>query len=62
MTYQTRSETTGILYHRDLASALEYASNNPDVWKVSVIGELEIRLIRTSEGWTYEDIFGNRYK
>ena len=70
MLFQTRSEERGIETFDSLNKALDHASWNKDVWKISfsVIefndGDMtvaRIRLIRTTEGWTYEDIFGNRF-
>ena len=60
--YQTRSETNGIHFYPTLESALFAAMMDETVWKVSfnVDVDTRIRLVRSRNGWVYEDILGNR--
>lgn len=58
MAIQTRSETTGIRNHLTLQDALAAARDDEIIWKISF--EIEdgtrVRLVKTSEGWTYENV------
>lgn len=59
---QTRSETTGLMFHRTLDDAFKRAKRDDSVWKISFYAHdgTRIRLIRITQGWLYEDINGNR--
>ena len=60
--FQTRSEENGLKMHDTFIDALIEGAKDKTVWKISfdtVTKEL-IRLVRTSEGWTYEAITGSR--
>ena len=59
---QTRNEVSKILNHDTLEKAFDHTLLDTTVWKISfdaATGE-RVRLIKTSEGWTYEDIMGER--
>lgn len=63
MAIQTRSEHNGISEHKTLQDALALARGDETIWKISF--EIEdgtrVRLVKTSDGWAYENIFtGNR--
>lgn len=65
MSIQTRSETGEINFHKTLQDALDVAANDQTIWKISF--EIEdgsrIRLVRTLEGWTYENVMtGSRVR
>jgi myo-inositol-hexaphosphate 3-phosphohydrolase len=63
MAIQTRSEKTGLGYHKTLQDALFCAREDISIWKISFDIEdgTRVRLVKTSDGWTYENIFtGNR--
>lgn len=62
MEIQTRSEMNGLRFYRTLESAFADALYDKTVWKISFNAEdgSRIRLIRTPDGWIYEDINGNR--
>ena len=62
MKYQTRSEVNGINFHLTLEEAFQRAEVDDSIWKISFNAEdgTRVRLIRTNEGWTYQDILGNR--
>lgn len=55
---QTRSEGNGIQQHKTLQDALSVSRDDPTIWKISF--EIEdgtrVRLVRTPEGWTYENV------
>jgi hypothetical protein len=60
---QTRNHLGEILDHKTLQDALAHAREDQTVWKISfeIIDGSRVRLIKTDEGWTYENIFtGNR--
>jgi len=58
MEIQTRSQTGEIKFYNSLTSALADAKEDKKVWKVSFNAEdgERIRLIRTIEGWVYENV------
>lgn len=59
---QTRSISGELKYHNTLTEALIYAKANEGVWKISFSFEEErVRLVRSPEGWVYEDIHENRF-
>ncbi len=57
---QTRSESTGIGQHLTLQDALRASRDDVTIWKISYDIEdgTRVRLIRTIEGWVYENIMG----
>jgi len=58
MEVQTRSESNGIQFHQTFSEALAAARNDSEIWKISFSlenGE-RVRLVSTSEGWTYENV------
>ena len=58
MEYQTRDHDGECRVFPSFKEAIEYAESNPDVWKVSFTtpeGD-RIRLVETSDGWTYDPI------
>lgn len=59
---QTRNEHGEIDQWETLQAAFNYASLDPEVWKISFstdTGE-PVRLIKTDQGWLYETVFGDR--
>lgn len=60
--FQTRSHKEDIKQFTFLKECFEEAKKDPEVWKISFNAPdgNRIRLIRTEEGWLYEDVMGNR--
>ena len=58
MEIQTRSEMNGLKFYKSLSYAFRAAKHDPTIWKISFNAEdgSRIRLVRTSQGWVYEDI------
>jgi len=58
--FQTRSEETGLNEHKTLADALEAASKDQSIWKISFTirdTNERVRLVRKYEQyWVYEPI------
>lgn len=64
MEVQTRSEENGLKFYSTLTDAFRAAQIDTSVWKISfnAYDGTRVRLVRTSEGWIYEDITGVRPK
>ena len=56
--FQTRSEENGIQTYITLIEALDMARRDNTIWKISfdAFNGERIRLVKTIEGWTYENV------
>jgi len=54
---QTRSETTGMAYHKTFDAAFKAAEKDKTIWKISWgDGDNRIRMVRDRNAWKYEPI------
>jgi hypothetical protein len=52
---QTRSEETGLKFHKTIREALDYAEKDKTVWKISFSsGKERVRLVKDNEDWKLE--------
>jgi len=56
--FQTRSEDGTLQNFKTLQDALEAGRNDLTIWRISfeIADGTRIRLLRTNEGWTYENV------
>lgn len=64
MEVQTRSEENGLKFYSTLTDAFRASMLDSTIWKISFNAwdGTRVRLVRTSDGWVYEDISGMRPK
>lgn len=61
MKIQTRNEAGKIDFWETLEYAFNQAAFDKSIWKISFpVGDEHVRLIRTDQGWLYENVYGNR--
>jgi hypothetical protein len=62
--FQTRSEQTGIQTYKTFMDAMQATRDDKTIWKISfdLCDGDRIRLIKTEDGWIYENVMdGNRF-
>ena len=54
--FQTRSEETGMQFHRSLQEAFDAAAADPTIWKVSWEGNRLVRVLDEPDNWRSESM------